>query len=76
MTIFEIDEGIFVNLDNVFKIHVERLSGSETCILKFYHTDNSYAISKEFDNLDRATDWFNLRVIRSAGSNEILTLKA
>ncbi|MBN2460758.1 MAG: hypothetical protein JXB60_04045 [Candidatus Cloacimonetes bacterium] len=74
MTIIEIDKDLFVNVENVFKMEIHQLEGSDTCFIKFYHTDLSYAISKEFDNNELAKDWLTLRIIRAAGTNEILTL--
>ena len=76
MTIIEINNGIFVNLENVYKIEISRKDNSESCCLKFYPSSDSYAESKEFNSVAEVRDWLSLRVIRATGSNEILDINA
>ena len=55
MKIIEIDIGIFVNIDNVFKIELVKLEKGAGYYWKFFsESENNYAISKEFDDSDEA----------------------
>ncbi len=75
MKIIEIDKGIFINIDNVFKIELVRLEKSEKCYLKFFAgSENNYAISKEFDDAEEAKEWLSMQTIRASATNEIIAL--
>jgi hypothetical protein len=75
MTIFEVREGVFINLDNICKFKIEKVSSGNYAI-QFFHDKESIAESIEFASETEAIDWLSLRIIRSAGANEILLLNA
>ena len=75
MTIFEIKEGIFINLENICKFQIEKVDSGNS-IIKFFSDQDCNADSIEFSSDDEALDWLSLRIIRSAGANEILRLNA
>jgi hypothetical protein len=75
MTIFEIKEGVFINLENICKFKIEKVNSGNS-IIKFYNDHNCIADSIEFSSENEALDWLSLRIIRSAGANEILRLNA
>ena len=75
MKIIEIDKGIFINIDKVFKIEMVRLEKSEKCYLKFFSgSEGNYAISKEFDDFDNAREWLSMQTIRAGATKEIIEL--
>ncbi|OQX71898.1 MAG: hypothetical protein B6D62_01045 [Candidatus Cloacimonas sp. 4484_275] len=66
MRIIEIERGIYINIDNVFKIELVRIEKSEKCYWKFYSADeNNYAISKEFDDVSEAREWLSMQSMRA-----------
>lgn len=74
MTLIEVDERRFVNMDNVFKFELILLEDSIRCFYRFYGIDDNHLSSREFENETAARDWMNLQIMRAAGSNEILEL--
>ena len=75
MKIIEIDKGIFVNIDNVFKIELVKLEKIVKCYLKFFNgSENNYAISKEFDDAEEAKEWLLMQTMRAAATKEIIEL--
>lgn len=76
MTLIEIDNNVFINLEKVFKFAIEQTETNDHYIIRFYDQQGNRAESKKFDSEDNARDWLSLRIIRAAGSNEILGLKA
>ena len=75
MRIIEIEKGIYINIDNVFKIELIRLEKSEKCYWKFYSTsEDNYAISKEFDDVEEAKEWLSMQSMRASATREIIDL--
>ncbi len=69
----EIDDGIVINLENIFMFQVKTLDSSEKCYIRFYRNDTSYANSKEFDNRNQAKEWIFMKAIQAGGTNEIIS---
>lgn len=75
MKIIEIDIGIFVNIDNVFKIELVKLEKGAGYYWKFFsESENNYAISKEFDDSDEAKEWLSMQTLRASATKEIIEL--
>ena len=75
MRIIEIEKGVYVNIDNVFKTKLIHIEKSEKCYWKFYSSnENNYAISREFDNFADAKEWLSMQSMRAAATGEIIDL--
>jgi len=71
MTIIEINIGVYLNVENVFKFeHLTNEDGK--FFLRFFSTNNTTVDSKFFDSIDLLKEWISMRIIRAAGANEIL----
>jgi len=74
MTLIEIDHGLVLNMDNVFKIELIKLDKVEKYFFRFHGSDDVHATSREFHSPQEAKDWVNLQIMRAAGANEIISL--
>ena len=74
MTIIEIRDGCYVNLNNIFKFDLKKSESNGKVYFRFFYNDKSYSDSHEFDSIDKAKEWISLCVIRAAGADEILGL--
>lgn len=73
MTLIEVDDGIFINLENIFKFQIKNLGSSERCYIRFFRNDTSYANSKEFETNDSAKEWIFMKALQAGGTNEIIS---
>lgn len=73
MTIIEIDKGIYINVENVFKFELMQ-NTDQLYYFRFFSVSKQIADSREFENLDLAKEWISMRIIRAAGADEILGL--
>ena len=73
MTIIEINKGVYINVDNVFKFELNK-KPEDSYFFRFYSLSEQSADSRDFDNLDLAKEWISMRIIRAAGADEILGL--
>lgn len=73
MTIIEIEENRFINLNNIFKFDIIPVE-SNKCYIRFHNYEDSYANSMEFDSIKDAREWIKIRILRAANTNEILEL--
>ncbi len=74
MTLIEIDHGLVLNMDNVFKLDLIKLEKVEKHFFRFCSTNDVHATSREFDSPQEAKDWLNLQIMRAANANEIIGL--
>jgi len=75
MRIIEVEKGVYVNIDNVFKTELIHIEKSEKCYWKFYSSDeNNYAISREFDDCADAKEWLSVQSMRASATKEIIDL--
>ncbi|MBC8384530.1 MAG: hypothetical protein H8E57_03310 [Candidatus Cloacimonetes bacterium] len=75
MKIIEIDIGIFVNIDNVFKIELVKLEKGAGYYWKFFsESENNYAISKEFNDAEESKEWLSMQTLRASATKEIIEL--
>jgi len=73
MTIIEINKGVYLNVENVYKFEF-KTNEEEKYFLRFYSADNITADSMLFDNINQIKEWISMRIIRAAGADEILGL--
>lgn len=73
MTIIEINKGIFLNVENVFKFELMKTE-DEKYYFRFHSDADLVADSMIFNTLDLAREWISMRIIRASGADEILGL--
>lgn len=73
MTIIEINKGVYINVENVFKFELFHKEDG-TYFFRFFSMSEKTADSRDFENLDLAKEWISMRIIRAAGADEILGL--
>ncbi len=72
MIIFEIDEGKFVNIDNVFKFEILSMEDSDKVFWRFHAKEDIFCTSREFDSPQEALTWLNMTIARAKGAEEII----
>ena len=73
MTIIEINKGVYLNVENVFKFEF-RINEDEKYYLRFYSANDIIADSMLFESINQIKEWISMRIIRAAGADEILGL--
>ncbi len=74
MRIFEVDNGKFVNMDNVFKFELMNKKDSKTLFWRFLSNADNSVDGKEFNDSFEAITWLNMTLARAEGAGEIITL--
>jgi len=74
MTIIEINKGVYLNVENVFKFELHHSDETDEYFFRFCSKAGIEADSMHFNTLDLAREWISMRIIRAAGADEILGL--
>lgn len=74
MRIFEVDNGKFVNLDNVFKFELMNKKDTDKLFWRFISIADNMIDSKDFNDSFEAITWLNMTIARAEGAGEIITL--
>ncbi|MDO9577926.1 MAG: hypothetical protein Q7J16_08580 [Candidatus Cloacimonadales bacterium] len=74
MRIFEVDNGKFVNMDNVFKFELMNKKDNKMLFWRFLSNADNSVDGKEFGDSFEAITWLNMTLARAEGAGEIITL--
>lgn len=74
MKLFEVQKGVFINMDNVFKFELVKLENSDSVFWRFWSENDQSVNSKEFTDDFDALTWLNMTIARSEGADEVIML--
>ena len=74
MIIFEIDNGKFINMNNVFKFELMNKKDGGKLFWRFVSNADETVDGKDFDDAFEAITWLNMTIARAEGAGEIITL--